>query len=183
MGGITRQTISQWEQGTCAIPNSRLSELSTIFGILEKYFLEIEETDIERLNALIEAEKVKAEELYLFSEYEELLKVERQTISKIDRYLKGKDTKQETFQDLTNFMEREIKRFEKVLDVLSNQDLRFLFDPVIDVFIDCGKTGANRTQLVQSLQKGIVAVLEDAEQAAANKEWHDKHEEEFDELF
>lgn len=183
MGGITRQTISQWEQGTCAIPNSRLSELSTVFGIPEKYFLEVEESDIEKLNVLIETEKAKAEELYLFSEYEELLKAERQTISKIDRYLKGKDNEQETFQDLTDFMKREIKRFEKLLDVLSNPDFRFLLDPILDVLISQEKTGANRTELIQSLRKEITAIFDDAEETVKTQKWKESHKGEFDELF
>ncbi len=183
MGGITRQTISQWEQGTCAIPNSRLNELSAIFGIPEQYFLEVSESDIKKLDCLIETEKAKAEESYLFSEYENLLKEERQTISKIDRYLKGKDNKQETFQDLTDYMEREIKRFEKFLDILSNQDFRFILDPILDIFINHGTTKVNRIELIQSLREGITTVLDDAEQAAKDKEWNDKHKEEFDELY
>ncbi len=181
--GISYQAISQWEKGIRQIPAKRINELAILFGIPEQYFLEVSESDIEKLNGLIETEKAKTEESYLFSEYEKLLKEERQTISKIDRYLKGKDNKQETFQDLTDYMEREIKRFEKILDILSNQDFRFILDPILDVFISHGTTGANRTELVQSLRREITAVLDDAEQVAAEREWRDKHKEEFDELY
>jgi len=181
--GISYQAISQWEKGIRQIPAKRINELAIIFGIPEQYFLEVSESDIEKLDSLIEIEKAKAEESYLFSEYEKLLKEERQTISKIDRYLKGKDNKQETFQDLTDYMEKEIKRFEKFLDILSNQNLRFLLDPILDVFISHGTTGVNRTELIQSLRNGITTVLNDAEQAATDKEWHDKHRNEFDELY
>lgn len=181
--GITKQTISQWEQGTYSIPNSRLNELSVSFGLPEHYFLDVKESDIEELDALIKTVKAQAEESYLFSEYENLLKAERQTISKIDRYLKGKDNEQETFQDLTYFMEREIKRFEKLLDVLSNPNFRFLLDPILDVFISQGNAGADRTELIKSLKKEITAVLDDAEQTAKENKWPKEHKEEFDELF
>ena len=143
----------------------------------------MKESDIEELDALIKTVKAQAEESYLFSEYENLLKAERQTISKIDRYLKGKDNEQETFQDLTYFMEREIKRFEKLLDVLSNPNFRFLLDPILDVFISQGNAGADRTELIKSLKKEITAVLDDAEQTAKENKWPKEHKEEFDELF
>ena len=128
--GISYQAISQWEKGIRQIPAKRLNELAILFGIPEQYFLNVKESDIEELDALIKTVKAQAEESYLFSEYENLLKAERQTISKIDRYLKGKDNEQETFEDLTNFMEKEIKRFEKLLDALSNPNFRFLLDPI-----------------------------------------------------
>lgn len=181
--GISYQAISQWEKGIRQIPAKRLNELAIIFGIPEQYFLDVKESDIEELDTLIRAAKAQAEESYLFSEYENLLKAERQTISKVDRYLKGKDSEQETFEDLTNFMEKEIKRFEKLLDVLSNPDFRFLLEPILDVFISQEKTGANRIELIQSLRKGIMIVLDDAEQASTGRKWHDEHKEEFDELF
>lgn len=181
--GISYQAISQWEKGIRQIPAKRLNELAILFGIPEQYFLDVKESDIEELDALIRTAKAQAKESYLFSEYENLLKAERQTISKIDRYLKGKDNEQETFQDLTDFMKREIKRFEKLLDVLSNPGFRFLLDPILDVFISQGNVGANRIELIQSLRKEITAVLDDTEQAAADSEWHDEHKAEFDELF
>lgn len=181
--GISYQAISQWEKGIRQIPAKRLNKLAILFGIPEQYFLDVKESDIEELDTLIRAAKAQAEESYLFSEYENLLKAERQTISKIDRYLKGKDSEQETFEDLTNFMEKEIKRFEKLLDVLSNPDFRFLLEPILDVFISQEKTESNRTKLIQSLRKGIMIVLDDAEQASTDRKWHDEHKEEFDELF
>jgi len=181
--GISYQAISQWEKGIRQIPAKRLNELAILFGIPEQYFLDVTESDIEELDALIKTAKTQAEESYLFSEYENLLKAERQTISKIDRYLKGKDNEQETFQDLTDFMEREIKQFEKLLDVLSNPDFRFLLDPILDVFVSCGKTGTNRSELIQFMRKEIVAVLDGAEQVATDKEWHDKHKEDFGQIY
>ena len=181
--GISYQAISQWEKGIRQIPAKRLNELANLFGIPAQYFLDVKESDIEELNALIRTAKAQAEESYLFSEYENLLKAERQTISKIDRYLKGKDNEQETFEDLTNFMEKEIKRFEKLLDVLSNPDFRFLLDPILDVFISQGNAGANRIELIQSLRKEITAIFDDAEETVKTQKWKEGHKAEFDELF
>lgn len=181
--GISYQAISQWEKGIRQIPAKRLNELAILFGIPEQYFLDVKESDIEELDTLIRTAKAQAEESYLFSEYENLLKAERQTISKIDRYLKGKDNEQETFEDLTNFMEKEIKRFEKLLDVLSNPDFRFLLDPILDVFISQGNAGANRIELIQSLRKEITAIFDDAEETVKTQKWKEGHKAEFDELF
>ena len=181
--GISYQAISQWEKGIRQIPAKRLNELAILFGIPEQYFLDVKESDIEELETLIRTAKAQAEESYLFSEYENLLKAERQTISKIDRYLKGKDNEQETFEDLTNFMEKEIKRFEKLLDVLSNPDFRFLLDPILDVFISQGNAGANRIELIQSLRKEITAIFDDAEETVKTQKWKEGHKAEFDELF
>lgn len=181
--GISYQAISQWEKGIRQIPAKRLNELAILFGIPEQYFLDVKESDIEELDALIRTAKAQAEESYLFSEYENLLKAERQTISKIDRYLKGKDNEQETFQDLTDFMKREIKRFEKLLDVLSNPGFRFLLDPILDVFISQGNVGANRIELIQSLRKEITAIFDDAEETVKTQKWKEGHKAEFDELF
>ena len=181
--GISYQAISQWEKGIRQIPAKRLNELAILFGIPEQYFLDVKESDIEELDTLIRTANAQAEESYLFSEYENLLKAERQTISKIDRYLKGKDNEQETFEDLTNFMEKEIKRFEKLLDVLSNPDFRFLLDPILDVFISQGNAGANRIELIQSLRKEITAIFDDAEETVKTQKWKEGHKAEFDELF
>ena len=181
--GISYQAISQWEKGIRQIPAKRLNELAILFGIPEQYFLDVKESDIEELDTLIRTAKAQAEESYLFSEYENLLKAERQTISKIDRYLKGKDNEQETFEDLTDFMKREIKRFEKLLDVLSNPDFRFLLDPILDVFISQGNAGANRIELIQSLRKEITAIFDDAEETVKTQKWKEGHKAEFDELF
>lgn len=181
--GISYQAISQWEKGIRQIPAKRLNELAILFGIPEQYFLDVKESDIEELATLIRTAKAQAEESYLFSEYENLLKAERQTISKIDRYLKGKDNEQETFEDLTNFMEKEIKRFEKLLDVLSNPDFRFLLDPILDVFISQGNAGANRIELIQSLRKEITAIFDDTEETVKTQKWKEGHKAEFDELF
>ena len=181
--GISYQAISQWEKGIRQIPAKRLNELAILFGIPEQYFLDVKESDIEELDTLIRTAKAQAEESYLFSEYENLLKAERQTISKIDRYLKGKDNEQETFEDLTNFMEKEIKRFEKLLDVHSNPDFRFLLDPILDVFISQGNAGANRIELIQSLRKEITAIFDDAEETVKTQKWKEGHKAEFDELF
>lgn len=181
--GITRQTISQWEQGTYPIPRSRLNELSTIFGIPEKYFLDIKESDTEELSVLIEISKAQVEDSYLFSEYENLLKAERKTISKIDSYLKGKETNPETFQELNEFIKREIMRFEKFLDVVSCSEFQFILDPILDAFIGQKQIGGDRLELIRALKERVPEVLDKAEEyAQATKDYADNREK-FDELY
>lgn len=51
--GITRQTISQWEHGTCAIPKARIKELSIIFNIPHEYFGSLSDDKIIELQKLI----------------------------------------------------------------------------------------------------------------------------------
>lgn len=181
--GITRQTISQWEQGIYSIPNSRLNELSAIFGIPEQYFLELKDSDVKEVDTLIQTVKAQAEESYLFSEYENLLKAERKTISKIDSYLKGKESDPKSFQELTAFIKCEIKRFEKFLDVVSCSEFQFILDPLLDVFIQQKQIGGDRVELIQSLKSKIIAVLDNAKETAKDKRWYDEHKTEFDEHY
>lgn len=180
--GISYQAISQWEKGIRQIPAKRLNELSILFGIPEQYFLDIQETELDELNILIELAKSNAEKNYLVSEYEKLIESERVSIEKIKKYIESGGNTQATLQETNNFIEKEIKRLEKIATITSSS-LCSIFDSVLDVFIDQEKTGANRTELIQSLRKGIMIVLDDAEQAATDRKWHDKHKEEFDELF
>lgn len=180
--GISYQAISQWEKGIRQIPAKRLTELATLFMIPEQYFLDIQKTDLDELDILIELAKSNSEKAHLVNEYERLVESERISIEKIKNYIASGKNPQVTLQETNDFIVKEMRRLEKIATITSSP-LCSIFDSILDVFVDCGKTGANRTQLVQSLQKGIVAVLEDAERAAANKEWYDKHKEEFDELF
>lgn len=181
--GITRQTISQWEQGTYSIPNNRLDELSSIFGIPAQYFLELKNSDIKEVDALIQSAKAQAEESFLFSEYENLLKAERKTISKIDSYLKGKESDPKSFQELTAFIKCETKRFEKFLDVASCSEFHFILDPLLDAFIQQKQFGGDRVELIQSLKSRLAVVLDNAEQTAKAKRWYDEHKTEFDEHY
>jgi len=47
--GVTRQMISAWENGTKNIPKQRLTELSAIFHLDDKYFKEISEAEAQEL--------------------------------------------------------------------------------------------------------------------------------------
>jgi len=47
--GVTRQSISMWEQGKKNIPQARLEQLSIIFGVSEEYFGEISDKQIAEL--------------------------------------------------------------------------------------------------------------------------------------
>ena len=85
-------------------------------------------------------------------------------------------------EETNDFIGKEIKRLEKIATITSSS-LCSIFDSVLDVFMDQEKAGANRTELIQSLKKGIMIVLDDAEQATTDRKWHDEHKEEFDELF
>ena len=180
--GISYQAISQWEKGIRQIPAKRLNELSILFRIPEQYFLDIQETELDELNILIELAKSNAEKNYLVSEYEKLIESERVSIEKIKRYIESGGNTQATLQETNDFIGKEIKRLEKIATITSNS-LCSIFDSVLDVFIDQEKTGVNRTELIQSLRKEISAVLDDAEETAKTQKWKEDHKEEFDELF
>lgn len=180
--GISYQAISQWEKGIRQIPAKRLNELAILFRIPEQYFLDIQETELDELNILIELAKSNAEKNYLVSEYEKLVESERVSIEKIKRYIESGGNTQATLEETNDFIGKEIKRLEKIATITSSS-LCSIFDSVLDVFMDQEKAGANRTELIQSLKKGIMIVLDDAEQATTDRKWHDEHKEEFDELF
>lgn len=118
--GITRQTISQWEQGTCSIPENRLKELSSIFEIPETFFGEISEVEADELKKIIDKLKSEIEDSYWFSQYESAMSEEQRVLSKIDYHLKGKGRKFDTFQATIDFIEKEAKKFEKFVDLAEN---------------------------------------------------------------
>lgn len=129
---ITRQTISQWEQGTYAIPDARLKELSQIFGIPEFYFSEIGKEEIAELDALINAQRAETEDQYWFTQYDNAIKEERNVISKIDSHLKGKNRKFDSFQDMMDFIENETMCLDKFVTIASNDDLKSTLYDVLD---------------------------------------------------
>lgn len=138
--GITRQTISQWEQGTCSIPENRLKELSDIFEIPETFFGEVSEVEIDELKLIIDKLKSGMEDSYWFSQYENVMSEEQRVLSKIDYHLKGKGQKFDTFQANIDFVEKETRKFEKFVDLAE----KFAYPSIIQrilgnlISIDCG---------------------------------------------
>lgn len=178
--GISYQAISQWEKGIRQIPAKRQKELSILFRIPEQYFLDIQESELDELNILIELAKSNAEKNYLVSEYERLVESERVSIEKIKHYIESGPNPQATLQETNNYIKKEIMRLEKIATITSSPFCS-IFDSVLDAFID--NMGSDRVELIQSLKSKISAVLDTAEQTAKENKWHDAHKEEFDELF
>ena len=71
---VSRQIVSKWEKGEKKIPDKRLSEMSEIFGIPEKY-LEKELDFIDKINitSLMNREKVNSTYIETDSEISDLL--------------------------------------------------------------------------------------------------------------
>ena len=80
-------------------------------------------------------------------------------------------------------MEREIKRFEKYLDVASCSEFQFILDPILDVFIKQQQIGGDRVDLIQSLRKEITAVLNSAEEIIKENNEMKNLSEELDDLY
>lgn len=165
--GITRQTISQWEHGTCTIPGSRLKEMSQIFGVPEHLLGEITEQNKIEIDTLLQVEKATSEESFLFSRYEAALKNERSTLSRVDYHLKGKDRDFSAFEDLISFIDGETKAMNRVMDIISNDAMRPVLYAIVKAF-DTTNTESNRTELLTTLKGNINRILENSiEQANA----------------
>ena len=157
--GITRQTISQWEHGTCAIPGSRLTELSQIFDIPEHLFAEITDEDKQEIDIILQVEKNKSEEASVFSQHDTALKNERNTISRIDYYLKGKGREFIEFEDLIAFIDGETAMFNRIVDVVSDDSMRPVLYAIVKAFYTTS-TESNRTERLISLKRSIDQVFE-----------------------
>jgi transcriptional regulator with XRE-family HTH domain len=156
--GVSRQTISQWEQGTCPIPDSRLKELSNIFNLPEKYFKEVSEDDVDRLNELIVAVKSEQEESDWFTQYEKALNAEKEVLSKVDGYLKGKSKKFESVQELTDFILCEAKKVDEFTELLSN----YKYPTIIQRILECLIHSENATpDYYDPFTTGLLLLLAD----------------------
>jgi len=165
--GITRQTISQWEHGTCAIPGSRLKEMSQIFGVPEHLLGEITEQNKFEIDTLLQVEKTTSEESLLFSRHEAALKNERSTLSRVDYHLKGKGRDFSEFEDLISFIDGETEAMNRVMDIISNDAMRPVLYAIVKVF-DTTNIESNRAELLTTLKGNINRVLENSiEQANA----------------
>lgn len=158
--GITRQTISQWEHGTCSIPGSRLAEMSQIFGVPERLLGEITDENKQEIDALLQSEKQESKEVVLFSQHEAALKNERNTISRIDYYLKGKGREFIEFEDLIAFIDGETAVFNRIMDIVSNDALRPVLYAMVRYF-DIAASEHNRANHLISLKRNIVELLDD----------------------
>ncbi len=159
--GITRQTISQWEHGTCAIPGSRLAEMSQIFGVPERLLGALTDENKQEIDALLQSEKQESKEAFLFSQHEAALKNERNTISRIDYYLKGKGRAFIEFEDLISFIDGETAVFNKIMDIGSNDALRPVLYAIVRSF-DIAASEHNRANFLISLKRNIVELLDKA---------------------
>ena len=157
--GITRQTISQWEHGTCAIPGSRLTELSQIFDIPEHLFAEITDEGKQEIDVILQAEKNKSKEAFLFSQHDAALKNERNTISRIDYYLKGKGREFIEFEDLIAFIDKETAMFNKIVDIVSDDTMHHVLYAIVKAF-STTSTESNRTDRLVSLKRSIDQTFE-----------------------
>lgn len=175
--GITRQTISQWEHGTCAIPGSRLAEMSQIFGVPEHLLGEITDENKQEIDVLLQSEKQESKEVFLFSQHEAALKRERNTISRIDYYLKGKGREFVEFEDLIAFIDGETAAFNRIMDIVYNDALRPVLYAVVRSF-DIVASEDNRTNRLFLLKKNINELLDNAiENAQAYEYFKAAHDE------
>ena len=163
--GITRQTISQWEHGVCTIPENRLKELSQIFGIPEYLFGEVTEYRKQEINVLLKSGKAESNEAYLFAQHEAALRNERNIISRIDYYLKGKGREFHAFEDLISFIDGETKAFNSLMDIVSNDTLRSVLYSIIGAF-NRAEMMNDRAELTASIKSEIVKTLENSEDHA-----------------
>lgn len=159
--GITRQTISQWEHGTCAIPGSRLKEMSQIFGVPEHLLGEITEQNKIEIDTLLKVEKATSEESFLFSRHEAALKNERSALSRVDYHLKGKGRDFSEFEDLICFIDRETEAMNRIMDIISDDTMRPVLYSIVKAF-DTTNTESNRAELLTTLKGNINRVLENS---------------------
>lgn len=165
--GITRQTISQWEHGTCAIPGSRLKEMSQIFGVPEHLLGEITDQNKIEIDTLLQVEKATSEESFLFSRHEAALKNERSALSRVDYHLKGKGREFSEFEDLISFIDGETEAMNRIMDIISDDTMRPVLYAIVKVF-DTANMESNRAELLTTLKGNINRVLENSiEQANA----------------
>lgn len=155
--GVTRQTISQWEQGTCSIPENRLKELSAIFEIPATFFGEISENEVDKLKIIIAHLKSEMEDSYWFSQYESVMSDEQRVVSKIDYYLKGKGQKFDTFQSTIDFIESEAKKFEKFVDLVEN----FAYPSIIQRILENLMSIDSGLELDDSFGRKFVALVKE----------------------
>ena len=159
--GITRQTISQWEHGTCAIPGSRLKEMSQIFGVPEHLLGEITEQNKIEIDTFLQAEKATSEESFLFSRHEAALKNERLALSRVDYHLKGKGREFSEFEDLISFIDGETGAMNRIMDIISDDTMRPVLYAILKAF-EAANTANKRTELLTTIKNHIDHVLENS---------------------
>lgn len=159
--GITRQTISQWEHGTCAIPKGRITELSQIFGIPEHLFGEMTTESKQEIDALLQAGNQETKEAFLFSQHEAALKAERSTISRIDSYLKGKGKDFSEFEDLIAFIDGETVKFNQLMDVVSDDTLRPILYAIVQS-LAIANPEQDRINHLTSIKRKLVELLDNS---------------------
>lgn len=155
--GITRQTISQWEHGTCVIPESRLTELSQIFDIPEHLFTEIIDEDKQEIDVI--TEKTNLKKPICFLQHDEALKNERNTISRIDYYLKGKGREFIKFGNLIAFIDEETVMFNRIVDIVSDDTMRPVLYAIVKAFYTADIAN-DRTEHLLSLKRKIDQAFE-----------------------
>lgn len=99
--------------------------------------------------------------MVLFSQHEAALKNERNTISRIDYYLKGKGREFIEFEDLIAFIDGETTVFNKIMDIVSYDALRPVLYAMVRSF-DIAASEHNRANHLISLKRDIVEFLDDA---------------------
>ena len=122
-------------------------------------------------------EKHESKEAVLFSQHEAALKNERNTISRIDYYLKGKGKEFSDFEDLIAFIDGESAEFNRIIDVVSNDTLRPVLYAMLRSF-DISTSEQNRANRLISLKRNITELLDNAiENAQANESFNATHDE------
>lgn len=118
--GVTRQMVSAWENGRKSIPESRLHELSKIFGIEEELLGEISEAQLADIdNRPVFMSKGSGKEEYRFDEVGDA----EQTIFP----LPGERTLDEEYQEVKKYRKR---LMDSIQDRLSFDDSYYLYDEI-----------------------------------------------------
>lgn len=181
---VSQPTVFEWEHGRRRIPAKQLEQLAQMFDIPKEYFNEISESKQKEIDILIEIAKQKGVTKFEDKELEQASKNLKAALQKLNKATKQKANSFETFEKYISSIQSTASvcnLFAEVLEVYNNKPL---LSKILNAIIKSQKiAGDNRLELTQSLRKEITAVLDDAEQAAADSEWHDEHKAEFDELF
>ncbi len=149
------------------IPGSRLTELFQIFGVPEHLFTEISDEDKQEIDIILQAEKNEYKETVLFSQYDAALKNERNTISRIDYYLKGKGREFIKFEDLIVFIAGEAGMFNRILDVISDDSMRPVLYAIVKAF-NMTSEESNHTERLISLKRSIDQTFENYQKMNKN---------------
>ena len=174
---VSQPTVFEWEHGKRPIPQSRLKQLSTLFGIPEEYFGDVTNEQMEEITLIIELNRTREQQEFEDQECENARVSLKSSIKRIGNIAKSKPNKFESYEAYVSKIKSNTEICKAFADALEAYDSSIILKKILDKMVDVRKKSDSYLETIRELKKQFVEILDKAEENAIAAEFLKENQE------